>query len=197
VAALFAITWLLSACGFRTLATPTSEPTLAADNESLHPAARAPEATPVVLATLPGRATPPRDGELARDFSLRDLDGSSVTLSDLRGKVVLINFWASWCGPCLIEIPHLVAFHAEHRDQGVEILAVNVLEDRQQVAAFAEKHGMTFPVLLDTRGSVTADYYVRAIPVSVFVDAEGVIGRVHIGLLTEATLAEYVSELTR
>jgi cytochrome c biogenesis protein CcmG, thiol:disulfide interchange protein DsbE len=118
-----------------------------------------------------------------------------VTLSDLRGKAVMINFWASWCGPCRIEIPHMIALYDEYRDSGLEILAVNVRESPAQVQDFADQLGMNFPILMDTNGQVAAAYFVRAIPMTFFVDSDGVIRFIHQGTLSEAALRDYIERL--
>ena len=177
----------LGAC--RREATPApSTPTPAAEaKEAPNPAPTPPRAA--------GRPLPPRAGAAAYPFTLSDLAGNEVSLSDLRGQKVLVNFWAPWCGPCRIEIPALVKAYAEYHDQGLEIVAINMLEDPQRVAAFVEQFGMSFPVLLDRDGKVAQSYFVRGIPTSVFVDEEGIIQAVHVGLLTESMLRNYLVEL--
>jgi thiol-disulfide isomerase/thioredoxin len=116
-------------------------------------------------------------------------------LSDFRGKKVMINFWASWCGPCRYEAPYLVKVYEEVHDQGFEILAVNLRENPSTVSRFVEEFGFRFPVLLDRNGEVGAAYYVVAIPTSVFVDDQGIIRYVLWGALTEQRLRQYVDLL--
>ena len=118
----------------------------------------------------------PQEGFLAPDFTLQDLAGRSYTLSDLKGQVVLVNIWATWCGPCKREIPSLVRLYQSRRDKGLEILAVSV--DRTssaRVASFAERFQMNFPVLLNPRGDVANKYWARSIPSTFLVDKKGVI----------------------
>ena len=118
----------------------------------------------------------PQEGFLAPDFTLQDLAGKSHTLSDLKGQVVLVNVWATWCGPCKREIPSLVRLYQSRRDKGLEILAVSV--DRTssaRVASFAERYQMNFPVLLNPRGDVANNYWARSIPSTFLVDKKGVI----------------------
>lgn len=106
------------------------------------------------------------------DFTLKNLDGEEVKLSDYKGKIVLINFWATWCPPCDREMPHLEKLYNEYKDELV-ILAVDVQESKKTVKKYVEKKGLTFPVLLDTDGRVAREYYVAAFPTSYFVDADG------------------------
>ncbi|MFH1086543.1 MAG: TlpA disulfide reductase family protein [Chloroflexota bacterium] len=140
-------------------------------------------------------SAPPRVGAAASDFALTDLAGNTVTLSGLRGRSVLVNFWASWCGPCRVELPHLTRLYNDQSGQAFELLAVNVREDAERVQRFADANQMSFPVLLDRRGQVAAAYYVRGLPTSVFVDAQGIIRAIHVGILTESLLREYMETL--
>ena len=141
------------------------------------------------------RPKPPKAGESAFDFTLADLDGNEIRLSDYQGRRVMLNFWATWCGPCRIEIPHMVALYDEIGEQDFAILAINLRENPQKVRDFAEQQNMRFPVLLDPKGSIGGSYFVRAIPTSIFVDEDGVIEAVHVGTLTEKALRQYVEHL--
>ena len=109
----------------------------------------------------------------APDFTLESLDGSSVTLSDLRGQVVVLDFWASWCTPCIERLDHLQHMHEQNADQGLTVLAINIEETQGEVSTFVSDHGYTFAVLLDTDASVSDAYGVAAIPHTVIVDREG------------------------
>lgn len=124
-----------------------------------------------------------RPGDLAPDFTLQTLDGDTITLSDLRGRPVLINMWASWCGPCKYEMPLLELVYGEFKNQGLVVLAVNLTkQDRlATVITFVEELGLTFPILLDQEGKTTDDYQLRGLPSSFFIDREGVIQSVVIG----------------
>ena len=109
----------------------------------------------------------------APDFELERLSGGTVKLSDLRGKVVVLNFWATWCGPCRQEMPHLAKVYEKYRDRGFEILAITTDEkaDRPKVAPFVEEHGLTFPVLYDD--GIAGAYGVNGMPATVYIDAQG------------------------
>jgi peroxiredoxin len=118
----------------------------------------------------------PQEGFLAPNFSLPDLGGTQISLSDYRGKVVLLNFWATWCSPCRMEIPSLERLYQLRKDKGFEILAVSV--DRtspSKVAAFVANYQMSFPVLVNRQGDVGQRYWTRAIPTSFLLDKKGVI----------------------
>lgn len=132
--------------------------------------------------------TAPRTGFLAPDFTLTSLDGATVQLSDLRGSPVLINFWATWCGPCRTEMPHIQAAFTAHSDDGLAVLGVNQSESSASVARFVQEFGLTFPIPLDSDGKVSAIYQARAIPVSFFVDAQGVIRDTFTGPMTTGLL---------
>jgi thiol-disulfide isomerase/thioredoxin len=116
---------------------------------------------------------------MAEDFSLTALDGSTISLSSLKGKVVLLSFWATWCGPCKLEMPAMQKLYQKLKGRGFEVLAVDMMEDKATVAAFVKKSGYTFPVALDTTGEVGGGQYsARAIPTNYIVDKGGrLVGR--------------------
>lgn len=114
----------------------------------------------------------------AVDFSLKDLSGQEQNLSSYAGKLVFLNFWATWCGPCRTEIPSMEELYLELQNQGFVIVALNSQETDEQVADFVENVGMSFPVLLDTGGRVGAAYSIRAIPTTYIIDPQGyILGR--------------------
>ncbi len=125
----------------------------------------------------------PKAGFLAPDFELPSLSGPVYRSGDLRGKPVLINFWASWCPPCRQEMPALQSVYAQYQDQGLQVLAVNVTDqdDPASVAQFAEEFDLTFPVLMDADGQVGRRYQVQALPTSFLVGSDGVIRQVYVG----------------
>jgi len=138
----------------------------------------------------------PEEGHLAPDFALKTLDGKTVRLSELRGKkVVLINFWATWCGPCRLEMPAIEMRYVAHRHHGFAVLAINDNEPLGNVLAFQSEMGLTFPLLLDPGEQVHALYAIRGWPTSFFVNREGWIEVQHLGVMTEAQLDGHLAEL--
>jgi peroxiredoxin len=128
----------------------------------------------------------------APDFTLTSLDGQTIQLSDLRGRPVLLNFWATWCPACRTELPALQAAYERYGEQ-VVFLAVDVKESRDTVASFVSQFGLTFPVLLDEQGQVSDRLYqVRGIPTSLFIAPDGVVSARHIGPLTETDIDRYL-----
>jgi len=120
-------------------------------------------------------------GNLAPDFQLSGLDGQTISLSDFRGKPVLINFWASWCNPCRAEMPFLQRMHEEWADKGLVILAGDIGESPSRVNKFVESFGLSFLVLLDARQEVAREYNIRSIPTTFFIDKNGKIQDMKIG----------------
>jgi len=131
----------------------------------------------------PMRDVQAKVGYSAPDFELENLAGESVLLSDYRGKVVVLNFWATWCGPCRLELPILKGLPGKYAKDELVILAVDQAETQAEVAAFAEKNELPFTVLLDLDMSVSAAYKTRFIPPTFVVDADGVIQYKRIGTL--------------
>jgi peroxiredoxin len=127
------------------------------------------------------RPPSPQAGFAAPDFTLETPDGETVSLADLRGQVVLVNFWATWCPPCRAEMPAIQQMYERYRDQGFTVLAVDMQETDAQVAAFVDEMGLTFPILMDRDGSVSARYQVKALPSTFFIDREGIIQNVTLG----------------
>ncbi|MBI5874919.1 MAG: redoxin domain-containing protein [Deltaproteobacteria bacterium] len=112
----------------------------------------------------------------APDFTLSALDGKKVSLKDFKGKAVFLNFWATWCPPCTIEMPSMEALHKRFKDKGLVVIAVNSEEGEKKVSKFIKKKGYTFLVLLDSDGSVSSDSY-RAIgfPTTYLIDRQGMV----------------------
>ena len=135
------------------------------------------------------------EGKRAPDFSLERLEGGEVSLSDHRGDVVLINFWATWCAPCRAEIPAIEAVHQARQNDGFVVLGVNYQESRDVVEPFARELAVTYPVLLDESGRIMETYRAIGLPMSVLVDREGIIRVRHTGVLTEEQLDGYLEDL--
>jgi len=145
-----------------------------------------------------GRIPSPRQGFLAPELALPALEGADVDLADLRGQVVIVNFWASWCPPCRAEMPALERTYLAHAAEGLVVVAVNATNQDSQpaAAAFVEDMGLTFPIALDLTGEAGRRYQVRALPTTFFVDRQGVIQQVIIGgPMSEATLRSTVQSL--
>lgn len=111
----------------------------------------------------------------APDFTLTDMQGRKVTLSQFRGKIVLLNFWATWCPPCVEEMPSLEQLHQRFKDQGLVLLAVNVEESYQTVSRFLQGKNYSFPILLDTAAEVQNTYQVFRFPETFVIDRNGII----------------------
>lgn len=120
-------------------------------------------------------------GSLAPDFEFYDFDGRLVSLSDLRGKPVVLNFWATWCGPCVYEMPYLQQVYEEWSDSSLVLLAISMGGTSSQVGEFLRSHNLSLPVLLDTKRDVAARYNVRGVPTTFFIDKEGIIQAVKVG----------------
>ena len=144
------------------------------------------------LPKLGAPSSAPRVGARAPDFTLNGADGKSVKLGDLRGKRVVLSFWATWCPPCRAEMPDLDRVARDYRDQGVEVLAIDQLESPDRVASFLSEIGIgASPAIVpvfDSEGTVAQDYRVTALPSTFVVDAEGVIRDVTLGPLSESSL---------
>ena len=135
------------------------------------------------LIALFDRSPAPRPGRYAPDFSLVDLDGNQVKLSDLRGKKVILNFWATWCPPCRAEMPDLERLAREHEGT-LTVLLVDLEEEEDQIRPFLDDMGITLVPLLDVEAEVAKMYRVSALPTSVIIDEDGVIQEVQVGAAT-------------
>ena len=146
-----------------------------------------------------GKIPAPQEGFLAPDFTLERLDGEEIRLSDLRGKVVLLNFWATWCPPCRSEMPAFQEAYADYEEEGFVILAVNATrqDTPEKVVAFIAEYGLSFPVVLDEKGEVNQLYLVQSLPTSFFIDEEGIIQEVVIGGIAEAMVRSRVEEFMK
>ena len=140
---------------------------------------------------------PPVIGTAASEFTLVDLEGRAHSLSQHRGNIVLVNFWATWCKPCTTEMPAMQACYDRLRDKGFVVLAVNELEDEAKVREHIRTYNHTFPVLLDRDNRVANQYGVYGLPVSVFIDEHGVVqDYIKGGLLTEQRILDTVARIT-
>lgn len=154
-----------------------------------------------VLAAQGCTPSAPEVGRLAPDFTLTDLEGNSVTLSNFRSKVVFINFWASWCPPCRAEMPEIEAVYQEYKSQDVVVIGVDLLVseilkgyDESDVRQFVQQGGYSWTFVLDTTGEVANNYGITAIPTSFFLDKEGIIQAVNIGAMTKRAMESQLAK---
>jgi peroxiredoxin len=142
-------------------------------------------------------ATPPaaRLGSPAPDFTLQTVDGAPLRLSDLKGKAVFMNFWATWCTPCREEMPAMQELYEEHRDRGLVILAVNMEEDQARVRRWVEQGGFTYTFVLDSDGEQVKRYNVKAAPTSYFIGRDGAIRDLKLGAISRAEMQAKVAKL--
>ncbi len=134
-------------------------------------------------------------GEPAPDFSAQTPQGETITLSELRGRPVAINFWATWCAPCRAEMPALQAAADIYSADGLVVLAVNAGEPPDVVQRFMDEQGLSFPALLDERGEIVDLYGVEFFPTTYWIDAQGIAQAKHFGAMTEDLIDAYLSEL--
>ena len=135
----------------------------------------------------------------APDFTLPSMNGPNMRLQEQRGRVVMINFWATWCGPCRIEMPHLQRLHEKYAASGFVLLGVNIDEDPRAAAALATRLGLSFPVLLDGDKRVSRLYDLSAMPSTVLIDRDGRVRHVHRGYRDgyEVTYDKQIRDLLR
>ncbi len=156
------------------------------------PAEAAPQSPAIDPAT---RSVGLEVGNLAPAFQTITDSGETIALADLRGQVVLLNFWATWCGPCRVEMPAFQEQFSARADQGFTILAVNNAESPETVRNFRAELGLTFPLALDPAGAIQAQYGVFSYPTSLLLDRDGVIIARHFGLLTAAQLDQLLASI--
>jgi peroxiredoxin len=138
-------------------------------------------------------------GDVAPDFTLASLDGKQVSLSQFRGRPVMLNFWYSTCPGCLAEIPGMQRFYSAQQAAGKDfvILGVNSVDDAQTAQQFAQQSGLTYPLALDNNQHVATLYNLTATPTSYFIDRQGMIRFVQVGPIDEATLQQKVAEISQ
>jgi peroxiredoxin len=146
---------------------------------------------------LPVREAP-QPGYRAPDFSLPALGEETLTLSQLRGQAVVLNFWATWCPPCRAEMPAFQRLYARYADRGLTVIAINAAfsDTPEAVADFRQHYGLTFPILLDASGEVNRSYRITALPTTFFIDPQGMIREVVVGgPMSEAAIEARVRTL--
>jgi peroxiredoxin len=133
-------------------------------------------------------------GRAAPDFMLQSPDGNTLRLSDLQGRPVIVNFWATWCGTCRAEMPEVVKTYEAQKASGLQVVLVNLRESDARVAEYAKDHGATFPMVIDRSGEVARTWRIggpnQGVPSTYFIDSNGVVRKVIFGLLTAKNIAE-------
>lgn len=137
----------------------------------------------------------PREGSVAPDFTLTDLSGGKVRLSDYRGKPVIVNFWGSWCDPCVREMPAIQRQYEKWKDKGLVVLGLNLDESRVTVQSFVKQTGVTFPILFDQELRMRDRYAVRYYPTTFFIDASGKITKIAVLEMDDAYIEQAVRPL--
>ncbi|MFZ6018588.1 MAG: TlpA family protein disulfide reductase [Chloroflexota bacterium] len=135
----------------------------------------------------------PQSGQKFPDFSLESLDGEKITFSELVGKPIVVNFWATWCDPCKEEMPLFEAIYREN--SGIVMLGVNYNEPANIIRRFVEERGITFPVLLDADGKIAERFQVFGFPTTYFIDRDGILRSTHVGQLDEQILSSYLEKI--
>ena len=144
--------------------------------------------------TLTNEETEEETAELAKDFELQALTGEMVSLSDYKGKPFLVNFWATWCPPCVQEMPLLQEISDEYADELV-VLAVNGGDSMELIQTFADAYSYTLTFLVDPENSLSVKYGVRGFPTSFFIDSDGYIQATYIGMMDEEIIAYYLEKI--
>lgn len=134
-------------------------------------------------------------GDNAPDFALVDMNGEKHRLSDYKGQGVFLNFWGTWCKPCEREFPLMDKQYQEYKDQGLEILAVNIGESNFVVQKFIDRKGLSFPVLIDNNKSVMETYNINPLPTTLLINPEGKIEKVITGEMSEEMIKEYMEQI--
>lgn len=145
-----------------------------------------PATAAAVPAAIPAGEAEPTVGKFAPDFTLQTIDGQSVTLSSLRGKSILLNYWVTWCIPCLEEMPSIQALYQEYQSKDLVVLSVNGIaqDDLDKVQATLSEYAVTYPVVLDENDTVYKSYWLGFMPTSFFIDKQGVIRHIKLGSAT-------------
>lgn len=137
----------------------------------------------------------PKVGAPASDFTLTSLDGKPVSLSSFKGKVVILNFFATWCPPCRAEMPDLESTYKDLKDKGFEVVAVDLQEDKNTVSGYAKSLGLDFTILLDPNADVFGQYRINGLPTSFFIDKDGTIKDFTIGGLNKKLFQQRLDKL--
>ena len=133
--------------------------------------------------------------QAAKEFSLTTLEGATIDLASLRGKVVMVDFWASWCAPCRYEAPDLAQVYLDYADRAVEFIGVDIWDHRQSAIDHVNRYQITYPNGVDDKGTIAINYGVRGIPEKFFIDQDGVIVKKFVGPVDADTLRNTLDDL--
>jgi cytochrome c biogenesis protein CcmG/thiol:disulfide interchange protein DsbE len=133
--------------------------------------------------------------EAARPFDLELFAGGTLTLDQLDGKIVMVDFWASWCPPCRQEAPALAQVYREYQAKGVEFVGIDIWDRAEDAIKYVDRYGITYPNGLDDKGTIAIDYGVRGIPEKFFIDRNGVLVQKFVGPMDEAELKQVLDEM--
>ncbi|MNW41991.1 Thiol-disulfide oxidoreductase ResA [compost metagenome] len=137
-------------------------------------------------------------GEIAPDFKLLSLDNKEMSLTELKGKRVLLNFWATWCPPCRAEMPHIEKFHEEYKDQNVVVIGINLSyteDSMEDVSTFLQEYNLTFPILKDEKAEVANIFAIRSYPTTYMIDTSGLIRKKFQGAITYDTMKREIDSM--
>ncbi|MBI4233417.1 MAG: TlpA family protein disulfide reductase [Chloroflexi bacterium] len=197
LAALIGVLLLGGACTAPSASTPNSAAAPAEPSATTAPGAQA-EPSPTAFPITRREAIEPLTADTpAPDFQLILFDGKPLHLSELRGKLVVLNFWASWCPPCRQEMPAFQRAWEKHRDHGVVFVGIAISDQREKAEAFAQQVGVTYPLGMDETGQVAASYRLRALPSTLFINQDGTIAKQVVGAMTEGSLNVFIDLFLR
>lgn len=134
-------------------------------------------------------------GDTAPDFELVDMNGETHRLSEYRGQGVFLNFWGTWCKPCEREFPIMEKYYQGYKNEGVQVLAVNIAEPDYTVNKYIEQKGLTFPVLIDRYRSVMGAYNIKPLPTTILINSEGKIEKIITGEMTDESILSYMKQI--
>ncbi|WP_216830415.1 thiol-disulfide oxidoreductase ResA [Alkalihalobacterium elongatum] len=136
-----------------------------------------------------------RAGDKAKNFVVADLAGEPIELRELEGKGIFLNFWGTFCPPCEKEMPIMEELYHEYKDQGIEIIALNVDESDLVVQTFVDRYQLSFPVAIDKGRKITEGYGIRPLPTTILIDEHGEVVRVHTGFMDESVIRRFMEEI--
>ncbi|MCM3389337.1 thiol-disulfide oxidoreductase ResA (plasmid) [Ureibacillus chungkukjangi] len=134
-------------------------------------------------------------GDAAPDFELVDMNGETHNLSEYKGQGVFLNFWGTWCKPCEREFPIIDKYYQEYKDEGIQVLAVNIAESDFVVQDYIDRKGLSFPVLIDKNKSVMLAYNIKPLPTTILVNPEGKIEKIITGEMSDESILSYMNQI--